>query len=206
MLNESKTLDEARFKKFIDYVYIMQQYSDQKLLIDGNYDEQVANFAAGKYAFVTQGSWIGALLNGENAADYASAGNFKIGMIPYTFDEGIDTILTSPPSWWAVPKEGNSEAAKAFLQWCAGDNAQKILVENAGFISPFKSCKYVASDPFAETVSQYLSSGKTSSWHWMDMEEGMAQNVLAPGINSFAKGEIDSGGLYYSLIESIENY
>ncbi len=206
MLNDSKSLDEQRFKKFIDYIYIMQHYCDQKLLLDGTYEEQVKNFASGKYAFVTQGSWIGALLIGEHAEEYKAAGNFKVGMIPYTFDEGIDTILTSPPSWWAVPKEGNTEAAKAFLQWCAGDSAQKILVEDAGFISPFKSCKYVASDPFAQTVSSYLASGKTSSWHWMDMEEGMGQNVIAPGLYDFARGAIDSTGLYYVLNDNIEKY
>ena len=38
------------------------KYSDPELLVDGTYDNQVGNFAAGKYAFVTQGSWIGASL------------------------------------------------------------------------------------------------------------------------------------------------
>ena len=64
-----------------------------------------------KYAFITQGSWIGALLSGADADAYAKAGSFKVGMIPYAFEDGMDTILTSAPSWWAVSKEGNVEAA-----------------------------------------------------------------------------------------------
>ena len=53
-------------------------------------------------------------------------------MIPYAFEEGMNTILTSAPSWWGVMKEGNVEAAEAFLEWVAGDAGQKILVEGAG--------------------------------------------------------------------------
>ncbi|XME01508.1 ABC transporter substrate-binding protein [Lachnospiraceae bacterium C1.1] len=205
LFNESKSLDYDRLKHFLDFIYTIQQHSDPSLLTMGTYEDQVRNFAAGKYAFITQGSWIGALLNGDYSEEYASAGNFKVGMLPYCFEEGMDTILTSPPSWWAVPKEGNSEAAKAFLQWCSEDTAQKILVEDAGFISPFNSCSYMASDPFAETVSEYLSSGKTSSWHWMNIESGFSTQNISPLFYDFASGALYSDGFYEKLSESLEN-
>lgn len=54
---------------------------------------QIQNFSAGKYAFVTQGSWIGATMVNDDKEQY-DAGNFKVGMIPYAFEEGIDTIQT----------------------------------------------------------------------------------------------------------------
>ena len=194
MLNNQHTVDEARFSAYADMIGLFIEYSDPKLVVDGTYNDQVMGFASGKYAFVTQGSWIGATLVGDDASAYASAGNFKVGMVPYAFQDGQDTILTSAPSWWAISKEGQVDAAKDFLQWCSEDSGQKILVEEAGFISPFKDCKYVASDPFANTISEYISAGKTSSWHWMDMPENLGQKGFAFAFQKFAKGDLDAAG------------
>ena len=133
-MNDGGKLDESRFMDYAAMIGLFNQYSDPELLTNGAYTDQVSNFSSGKYAFITQGSWIGATMTGDNSSEYASAGNFKVGMIPYAFQEGMDTILTSAPSWWAVSKEGNVEGAKAFLQWCSESTAQKILVEEAGFV------------------------------------------------------------------------
>jgi raffinose/stachyose/melibiose transport system substrate-binding protein len=191
MLNDGGQLDTDRLTKFAEFVDLLNQYSDPALLVSGTYDQQILNFASGKYAFVTQGSWIGATMTSSDADAYAEAGNFKCGMIPYAFEDGMDTILTNSPSWWAVYKDGNTEAAKAFLQWCSEDEAQKVLVEEAGFVSPFKSCQYVASDPFAQTIVDYQNSGKTSSWHWLSMKEGLAQNYTGQVFGDFAAGNLD---------------
>ena len=44
-------------KAFAEFVGMMNQYSDPALLVDGTYDQQVAGFKDGKYAFITQGNW-----------------------------------------------------------------------------------------------------------------------------------------------------
>lgn len=194
LLNNQNKIDDARFADYANMIGLFIEYSDPDLVVDGVYNDQVMGFASGKYAFITQGSWIGATLVGDDASAYAAAGNFKVGMVPYAFQDGQDTILTSAPSWWAIPKEAQVDAAKAFLQWCSEDSAQKILVEEAGFISPFKDCKYVASDPFANTISEYIANGKTSSWHWMDMPENLGQKGFAFAFQKFAKGEVDAAG------------
>ncbi|MDD7389214.1 MAG: ABC transporter substrate-binding protein [Lachnospiraceae bacterium] len=194
MLNDGGKLDDARLTDFAKFVGILNQYSDPALLVSGTYDQQILNFASGKYAFVTQGSWIGATMTADDADAYAAAGSFKVGMIPYAFQDGIDTILTNSPSWWSVYKEGNVEAAEAFLQWLSEDEGQQVLVEEAGFISPFKSCKYVASDPFAQTLSDYMAAGKTSAWHWLNMKEGYAQNFTGQVFADYAAGNLDADG------------
>ncbi|WP_029324548.1 ABC transporter substrate-binding protein [Butyrivibrio sp. AE3004] len=191
LLNKGGQLDDERFSAFADMISMFNEYSDPAILTESAYDDQVNGFASGKYAFITQGSWIGATMTGDAADDYATAGNFEVGMLPYCFMNGQDTILTSAPSWWAIPKEGNVEEAKAFLQWCSEDSAQKILVEEAGFISPFTDCKYIASDPFAPVISSYISAGKTSSWHWQEMPAGLGQNGLSFAFFKFANGELD---------------
>ncbi len=192
-------VDETRLLNFANMIGLFNEYSDPDLLVSGTYNDQVMGFASGKYAFVTQGSWIGATLTGDDADAYTKAGNFEIGMAPYAFEDGQDTILTSAPSWWAVSKEGQVDAALAFLQWCSEDSAQKILVEQAGFVSPFKDCKFVASDPFAKVISSYISSGKTSSWHWMEMAEGLGQNGFSFAYHDYAKGDLDAAGFVKKL-------
>ena len=88
MINNDHAIDKNRFLKFAEFINLLQEFSDPALLVSGTYDNQVKNFASGKYAFVTQGSWIGAVMTGNDAAEYEKAGHFKVGMLPYVFDKG----------------------------------------------------------------------------------------------------------------------
>ena len=109
-------------------------------------------------------------------------------------------------SWWSVFQNDNTEEALAFLQWCAEDGGQKFLVEDAGFISPFASCAYVANDPFAQTISDYTAAGKTSSWHWLLNKSGLDQNVLGSIYNAFAQGAMDVQGFVDTVQQSLAQY
>ncbi|MBO5496971.1 MAG: carbohydrate ABC transporter substrate-binding protein [Oscillospiraceae bacterium] len=200
MMNEGK-LDHDRFTHFAEMVDLFNHYSDPALLVSGNYDMQVSGFAAGKYAFVTQGSWIGSSLTNQYKDQYAAAGNFECGYVPYCFEEGIDTILTNAPSHWAVYKDGNVAEAEAFLSWLAGPDGQQIMVQEAGCVSPFKSCTVVANDPFAGPVSEYAAAGKTSSWHWMGQPSNMAQDGTGAIFQDFAMGTEDVA----SFVEAMES-
>ena len=199
LLAEGK-IDEARFQKYAEMIALFNQYSDPALLTSGTYDQQILGFASGKYAFVTQGSWIGATMTSDDKEQYEAAGSFKVGMIPYAFEEGIDTILTNSPSWWAVFENDNTQKAKDFLTWLAGDEGQKFLVEDAGFISPFKSCKYVANDPFAQTITDFTVAGKTSSWHWLKNKASLDQNVLGQLYLDYALGSIPDAAAFTQVV------
>ena len=199
LLAEGK-IDEARFQKYAEMIALFNQYSDPALLTSGTYDQQILGFASGKYAFVTQGSWIGATMTSDDKEQYEAAGSFKVGMIPYAFEEGIDTILTNSPSWWAVFENDNTQKAKDFLTWLAGDEGQKFLVEDAGFISPFKSCKYVANDPFAQTITDFTTAGKTSSWHWLKNKASLDQNVLGQLYLDYALGNIPDAATFTQVV------
>ncbi len=205
---ETHQVNPQRFSNYSVMISLFNQYSDSELLTSGTYEQQLGNFAAGKYAFITQGSWIGAAMTGDYASDYQAAGNFAVGMIPYAFEDGMDTILTSAPQWWAVPKEGNVDEALAFLQWCSEDSGQKMLVEKAGFVSPFTDCKYVASDPFAQTISEYIAADKTSNWHWMQLPEGCGNGSdgLCYCFYRFATGELDADGFRNNVNSVLADY
>ena len=200
---ENKQVEPGRFQNFTSMVSMFNQYANPDLLFTATYDDQVGAFAAGKYAFITQGSWIGASLSSSDA--YKNAGSFQVGMIPYAFEEGMNTILTSAPSWWGVMKEGNVEAAEAFLEWVAGDAGQKILVEGAGCVSPFSDCKYVAADPFAPVLASYLAEGRTSDWHWMQLPSGIGtgDGGLCYCFYRYASGEEDSAGFEADINQTL---
>ena len=202
MMNEGK-LDLDRFTPFAEMVGLFNQYSDPALLVSGNYDMQVSGFAAGKYAFVTQGSWIGASLTAQYKELYDAAGKFECGMIPYAFIEGIDTILTNPPSHWAVYKDGNVADAEAFLNWLAGPDGQQIMVQEAGLNSPFKSCTVVANDPFAPTVADFTARGKTSGWHFLEQPADMAESYTGAIFQDYASGTIDTQGFIDDMVATI---
>jgi len=206
LLQDGGKIDNERFSKYAEMVDLFNKYADPALLVSGTYDQQIQNFSSGKYAFVTQGSWIGATMTNDDKEQYDAAGNFKVGMIPYAFEEGIDTIQTNSPSWWAVYDNDNKEEALKFLQWVSEDAGQKILVEKAGFVSPFKSISYVASDPFAQTISDYTKAGKTSAWHWLGNKEGLAQNALGVVYQDFASGNLDVKGFVDAVEKVVAQY
>ena len=205
-LLEQGKIDKDRFSKYADMVELFNKYADPSLLVSGTYDQQIQNFSAGKYAFVTQGSWIGATMTNDDKEQYEAAGKFKVGMIPYAFEEGIDTIQTNSPSWWAVFDNDNKEEALKFLQWVSEDEGQKILVEKAGFVSPFKSISYVADDPFAQTITDYTKAGKTSAWHWLGNKEGLAQNALGVVYQDFASGNLDKAKFVDTVERVVAQY
>ena len=200
LLNDGGKIDEARMKDFAAFVGMMNKYSDPTLLIDGTYDNQVAGFAAGKYAFVTQGNWISGGVTGS--PDYTG---WAMGFAPYAFEDGIDTIIAGPPSFWTVYSDGDVDGAKEFLQWVSDDSAQEILVNEAGLISPFKDCSFVAADPFAESIKGYMDAGKTSGWHTMLKKDGL-QNKTCQVFADYAKGALDEDAFVKTMGQVISSY
>ncbi len=200
LLNDGGQIDEDRMTDYAEFIGLMNEYSDPDLLVDGTYDDQVANFAAGKYAFVTQGSWIGATVTGSS-----SYSGFEMGLAPYAFEDGINTIIAGAPSYWTVYSDGDVDAAKAFLQWVSEDTAQQILVEEANLISPFNDCSYASTDPFYESIKSYMDAGKTSGWHTMLKKDGL-QNVTCVVYNDYAKGSLDAEGFVTTMEQVISGF
>ena len=107
LLNDGGQLDADRFTKFGEFIGMLNQYSDDALRVDGTYDDQVLGFASGKYAFMTNGSWTGATLTGDDSDAYEAAGSFECGFAPYAFEDGINTILNGGTNYWTVYSSGN---------------------------------------------------------------------------------------------------
>ena len=196
LLNDGGKIDEARMKSFAEFIGMMNKYSDPALLVDGTYDLQVAGFKEGKYVFITQGNWC------VTSPDDVS---FECGFAPYAFEDGINTIIAGPPSYWVAYADGNVDGAKAFFNWCAGDSAQQILVQDAGLVSPFDDCQYEAVNPFYKSMKSYIDAGNYSGWHTMLKKDGL-QNVTCQVFADYAKGSLDADSFTSTMAQVIASY
>ncbi|MCR5527021.1 MAG: ABC transporter substrate-binding protein [Lachnospiraceae bacterium] len=206
LLSTDSPIDHDRAFDFAFYLSLMQHFSDQELLTKGDYNAQLQGFAEGKYAFIPQTSRAGNAIKKNFSKEYRSSGSFEMGYIPFTFQSGLDTLLVDSPAWWAIPKSGNTEAAKNFLQWCSGGSAQKLLVEEKGFISPFNSCRYSSSNPLSASVEAFEAASKTSRWNWMKLSPGIRVRSIAPVFNDYAKGKLGIEEFVTDLTEAIRKY
>ncbi|MBR1634172.1 MAG: extracellular solute-binding protein [Lachnospiraceae bacterium] len=202
LLNDGGQLDADRFTKFGEFIGMLNQYSDDALRVDGTYDDQVLGFASGKYAFMTNGSWTGATLTGDDSDAYEAAGSFECGFAPYAFEDGINTILNGGTNYWTVYSSGNVDGAKDFLNWFIGDTAQQIMVEEAGFISPFEDCAFESTDPFAAAVTEWLADGKFSAYHTMEKKDGL-NDATSVVFQEYAKGDIATAEEFTEEVQKV---
>jgi len=194
--------DDQRLNEFADMTALLFKYADPQVLISGTYDDQLALWAQGKTAFITQGNWIDPSLPTYNVT-------FKAGLLPLAFTKADMTkILADSPSWWCVYKDSkNVDAAKKFLDYLATDpDAQEILVKEAGMISPYKTSTIEPETPLAVSLKSYVDSGNTSSWAWSNMPEGIAQNKLGLIFESFAKGDMTNEQFVTMMKTTIADY
>ncbi|MCI1722697.1 MAG: extracellular solute-binding protein [Lachnospiraceae bacterium] len=200
MLQDGGQIDETRMTDFANFIDLIQQHCDKDIATNGTYDQETALFAQGKAAFVTQGSWFGANLTAST--DYSK---FKCGIAPFAFEDGIDTICGGATSYWAVYGDGNVDAAKAFLQWCSEADAQKIFVNDCGFVSPYKTVTDVPSDPFASSIKSYMDNGKFSNMNTFMKKDGL-QNETGQVFEDFAKGNLDAAKFVTTIEQVIKSY
>lgn len=194
--------DEARLGEFADFFGLLCQYSDQNTLISGTYDDQLALWAQGKTAFITQGNWIDPSLSTYNVT-------FDCGIAPLAFlNEDTTGVLADCPSWWAIYNEGkNIDAAKKFLNELAlSEEGQECLVTECGAISPYKSCQIEPELPLAKSLKAYVDAGDTYAWQWTKMPEGIAMNATGLVFELFAKGEIGKEQFVTMMKTAVTDY
>lgn len=196
------TIDKARMGEFADYLQLLFDYSDKNILVSGTYDDQLALWAQGKAAFITQGNWIDPSLPTYNV-------NFACGIMPAAFSaKDTDGILADSPSYWGVYKNSkNIEGAKKFLDaLTTSEEGQKALVEECDMVSPYKSCTLVPTAPLARSIIPYIQAGKTYAWDWCYQPEGIAQNATGAVFELYAKGQLDKNGFVDMMASAVADY
>lgn len=185
-------VDMDRLSTYADWVELLYQYTDEKMLISSTNDDQMYQFGAGKYAFMHQGTWA------EQPVAEAG-GDFEMGFAPYAPLGDVETngLFAGAPSWYCVNKDSaNLDLAKKFLNDLSGEEGQKMYVEEINLISAFKTCTAKPTTPLAKALSDWIEAGGVaySFTNQYKTPDGFNMNKLGPIYNQYASGSIDKQG------------
>lgn len=180
-------VDKDRLTQYAEYVNLLFQYADKKVLLTGNYDAQANLFATGKSVFIHQGNWLDPTLVTLGAA-------FDMAYAPHGFSKtATDGIFVAAPSWYVVNKDSKGvNEAKAFLTSLATtEEGHKYMVEGAGMVPAFKSVKLSPKNPLSKSIMQWSAAGKTYAWQQYKLPDGFGMKTLGPIYEQLAAGKID---------------
>ncbi len=174
--------DDDRLSEYVDWVELLFNYSDNNVLLTGDYDSQVGQFANEKAAFVHQGNWIeGNLTDAE----------FDRGFAPHgSMSEDTEGIFVSAPSWYVVNKDGDADIAKEFLNYIATSDAGVKFYEDSAGIPAISTIDVEITAPLSKAVYDYNVEGNIYSWNQYMVAKETRDN-LGSIYELFAKGEID---------------
>lgn len=192
--------DMDRLTEYADWVELLFEYSDEAVLLTGNYDAQVGQFGTGKAVFVHQGNWIDPWL-AENGV------SFNMGYAPHASTYGEhNSIFIGAPSYYVLNNESeNQDAAKAFLNFIATNEAgHNYMVNEAKMIPAFTNVTLKPDAPLSANVTEWLAKDAKYTWLQNDMPDGFGMGTIAPLYESFAKGNIDKAEFIKQLAAKIE--
>lgn len=187
-------VDADRMHNYADWVKLLFDYTDEKMLTVNSNDEQMAQFGGGKYAFLHQGTW--ADLPVKQAQDSAGV-SFKMGFAPYASlgETPSEGLFAGAPSYYCLNKDSkNLDLAKKFLNdLCTSDDGQKMVVEEVQLVSAFKNNSYKPSSTLAAFLADWVAAGKPaySFTNQYSTPDGFNTNTLGPIFSQFAQGKID---------------
>lgn len=192
--------DRARLTEYADWVELLFEYADKSVLLTGNYDAQVGQFATGQAVFVHQGNWIDPWLV-SNGVD------FPMAFAPHASVKGEhNTIFIGAPSFYVINKDSkNQEAAKAFLNYMAtNESGHNYMVNEAKMIPAFTNVTLKPDTPLSANVTEWLAKGPAYTWLQNDMPDGFGMGTIAPLYESYAKGDISKADFIEQLAKKIE--
>jgi len=191
--------DMQRLTEYADWVELLFQYADKSVLLTGNYDAQVGQFATGKSVFIHQGNWIDPWLV-TNGVD------FPMAYAPHASVSGeFDGIFIGAPSFYVLNKDSESSAeAKAFLNYMATNTkGHEYMVNEAKMVPAFTNVTLKPSTPLSANVTEWLAKGTAYTWLQNDMPDGFGMNTIGPLYESFAKGDLDKQGFIDAVAAKI---
>jgi raffinose/stachyose/melibiose transport system substrate-binding protein len=192
-------VDNARLTKFAEYYNLLFKYANKNTLLTGGYDQQLGDYAVEKTVFIHQGNWTDPTFQDLGIT-------FDMGYVPHAFlDETTEGIFVGAPSWYLVnPKARNIDEAKKFLIAMAGTpEGQDYMVNKAGMVPAFKSCKLSPEGQLSKAVQEWSSQGKIYAWQQNEMPDGFGMNTLGPIFHQMASGQIDPQGFVRLATEAV---
>lgn len=192
--------DVARLTEYADWVELLFNYADKAVLLTGNYNDQLGQFATEKSVFLHQGNWTDPTLAEMGAT-------FDMKFAPHASVSGThESIFIGAPSFYVLNNESeNLDAAKDFLNFMATqESGHNYMVNEAKMIPAFTNVTLKPSAPLSANVVEWLNKDAKYTWLQNDMPDGFGMGTIAPIYESFAKGEIDKAEFIKQLTNKIE--
>lgn len=192
-------LDEKTFREYAKYLQLIYKYSDQNILVNGSYDDQVGSFVQGKTAFLHQGNWVDPNLQQLGM-------DFEVGYAPHAWLETEETgLYLFAPSWFCVNSQSpNAEAAKAFLTAMATTKeGHDYIVNKAGMIPAFKSVTLKPSGQLSQALMEANAKGGNYGVFFGMLPDGYGQNVFGPIFDLFAQNPDDIDQFVADMKEAV---
>lgn len=193
--------DMARLTEYADWVELLFDYADRSVLLTGNYDSQVGQFATEKAVFIHQGNWIDPWLTSNNIT-------FPMAFAPHASVKGEhNSIFIGAPSFYVINNEGeNQDAAREFLTFMATHElGHNYMVNEASMVPAFTNVELVPSSPLSANVTEWLAKNAAYTWLQNDMPDGFGMGTIAPIYESFAKGDISKADFIQQIADRIES-
>jgi raffinose/stachyose/melibiose transport system substrate-binding protein len=194
-------VDMQRLTEYADWVELLFNYADEAVLLTGNYDAQVGQFATQQSVFIHQGNWIDPWLL-DNGVDFAMA------YAPHASVKGEhNAIFIGAPSFYVINNESeHQQAAKDFLNFMATNPAgHNYMVNEAKMIPAFTNVTLVPDAPLSADVAKWVGK-ENGAYTWLqnDMPDGFGMGTLGPIYNSFASGDLSKEEFIAQVAAKIE--
>ncbi len=157
------TIGQGKYMNgFFDAFDLTLEYGAGKDSVAIDYDANAAAFVAGDVAMFQDGIWFWNMFKDMGA-------DFEIDMfaVPMSEDPADAKLPVDVPGYFVVNKNGNVEAAKAYLNWLH-ENASRYYLETLKVLPPFASVA-VGDDasPLDKKTLQYSADGMTIPWSFL---------------------------------------
>lgn len=151
-----------------------------------DWNEQQAEFAAGKAAMMVQGLWSYGAAIGTNP-------KLNCGFVPFpvTNNAKDSKLFADVDSTFALSTTSNPEKAKAaheFINWLTTPEAVKLWVEKCKLVPTFKGADVSTMDaPFQDLV-KYMNEGKTNPWAFSMYPIAVFEDACKTGAQEYMFG------------------
>ena len=183
-------VDTDRLTKWADYYNLLFKYGIRNTILTGGYDQQLGDYALGKTVFIHQGNWVDPTFQELGVT-------FEMGYVPHAYlPETTDGIFVGAPSFYVINAKSKEidEAKKFLIAMSSTPEGHDYMVNKAGMVPAFKSCKLQPAGQFSRAVQEWSSQGKIYAWQQNEMPDGFGMNTLGPIFLQMASGQIDVAG------------
>ncbi|PAK55793.1 ABC transporter substrate-binding protein [Paenibacillus sp. 7541] len=166
------------FQQWIDLLDLTLEYGNPNPL-SMDYSSQVSTFATGQAAMMQQGNWTQVQIDGIDP-------DLNLGILPmpiHDSDTNRGMIYAGVPGNWVVNKNSKvKEEAKTFLNWMVtSEMGKRYITSEFKFIPALDSIEGTEEGlgQLGVEVLKYADAGKTLSWNWTRLPNGMPQEMYS---------------------------